>query len=342
MNEKIFDRRPLLPNSISSTPLISVLIANYNYANYIGRAIESVLKQSYQHFEIVICDDGSKDRSLEVIHKYSTDDQRIKVIAKENGGQASALNTAFRYSQGDIIAILDADDAWFPDKLQKVKDTFLANPQVGFVYHQLRIVDGLGRHIRDFPKKRALVNGWLLPKLQNHWTDVVAPASALSLHRSVAEEVFPLPETFRSLADAIIISRSTVLAICKAIPETLGIWQQHNQNLTGYGMITLEALEKYLAVQRKVLKDKESFVKKHYSDFRVNYDLWESEALGLMICVYYLFSGNRPSLSDLRRYRSGLRLLVWNILFNLPRPLAVRIHRFWMKNIKLHSLFSQV
>ena len=90
---------------------VSIIISNYNYARYLNAAIESAIAQSYQNFEIIVVDDGSKDNSQEVIlelqKKYPN---KIKAIFQENQGQGGAFNTAFQASSGEIIAFLDADD----------------------------------------------------------------------------------------------------------------------------------------------------------------------------------------------------------------------------------------
>ncbi len=109
---------------LPKVPLVSVLIASYNYGEYIGEAIDSVLNQTYQNFEIVICDDGSTDNSLEVIRAFAQKDSRIKYVFKENGGVASALNIAYFMSEGNIICFLDADDIFIRDKLYLVVQAF--------------------------------------------------------------------------------------------------------------------------------------------------------------------------------------------------------------------------
>lgn len=333
---------PLALQPMPEDPLISVLIANYNYAGYIGRAIKSVLNQTYQNFEIIVCDDGSKDNSLEVVGKYASIDSRIKVIAKDNGGQASALNAAFFASKGNIVSILDADDMWFSDRLARVKDAFLSEPQAGFVYHRLRIVDENGKTLRVFPKTSLLVNGWVLPQLNQRWVAPVAPASSISLHRSVAEQVFPLPEAFRSLADAVVAARSAVIAVCKSMPEPLGIWQQHGDNTTGYAKTKVEGIERYISMSKRVLDDMVSFAKKYYPLFQADLSFFERQSLGLMICMHALYSGKTMAMNEIRLYRPSHRALIWYVLFKLPRPLAVKIHQYWVQNVRIHSILSQM
>src|SRR5258706_6561628 len=91
---KPFELGPLPPR-----PLVSVLLPNYNYARYIPSAIESVLRQSYQHFEIYICDDGSTDHSWQVIESYVARDRRIHAVRKPNGGMGPATLHSFNSCQ---------------------------------------------------------------------------------------------------------------------------------------------------------------------------------------------------------------------------------------------------
>ncbi len=111
--------------------LISVVIPVYHSEKWILDTIDSVLKQSYQNFEIVIVDDGSSDNTKNVIE--SIDDSRIKYIYQNNAGPSSARNNGIRHSQGEYIAFLDSDDLWKPDKLLKQLECFDSNPDLGIV-----------------------------------------------------------------------------------------------------------------------------------------------------------------------------------------------------------------
>jgi glycosyltransferase involved in cell wall biosynthesis len=98
------------------TSIVSIMMPAYNAERYVGLAIESVLAQTYPHWELIIVNDGSTDRTPEIAGSYS--DPRIKVIHQPNGGEASARNTALRYMQGDLVAFLDADDLYLPNHLE--------------------------------------------------------------------------------------------------------------------------------------------------------------------------------------------------------------------------------
>lgn len=100
---------------------ISVLINNYNYAQYLGACIDSALAQDHPDFEVIVVDDGSTDNSRDVIASYGT---RIKPVLKQNGGQASSFNAGFAAASGDIVCMLDADDTFLPGKLTTVAEIF--------------------------------------------------------------------------------------------------------------------------------------------------------------------------------------------------------------------------
>ena len=121
---------------MNSKPLVSILINNYNYGRFVSEAIESALAQTYEHTEIVLVDDGSTDNSLEVAAGYG---HRVRLVAKENGGQASAFNAGFAASKGEIICFLDSDDLFIPRKVDRVVEIFGRYPQAGWCFHRLHM-----------------------------------------------------------------------------------------------------------------------------------------------------------------------------------------------------------
>lgn len=100
--------------------LVSIIMPSYNSAQTIAASIESVMAQSYRHWELLISDDGSTDDTVAVIKKYADNEPRIKLDKlTENGGAGKARNSAIKRAQGRYIAFLDADDLWYPNKLEK-------------------------------------------------------------------------------------------------------------------------------------------------------------------------------------------------------------------------------
>lgn len=117
-----------------NNPKVSVIIPTYNRAHLIGRAIKSVLEQTYQDFEIIVVDDGSTDNTDEVVRDFG--DERIRYIRHEkNKGGATARNTGIKAAKGEFIAFQDSDDEWLPEKLDKQMQVFENVPaKVGVVY----------------------------------------------------------------------------------------------------------------------------------------------------------------------------------------------------------------
>lgn len=121
----------ILKRAKINKPKVSVIIPTYNTAQYITEAIDSVLNQTYEHYEIIVIDDGSTDNTKEALKDYKN---KIKYIYKHNGGPASARNAGIKNSIGENIAFLDADDLWLPQKLEKQVEYFKTHPDVGLTF----------------------------------------------------------------------------------------------------------------------------------------------------------------------------------------------------------------
>jgi glycosyltransferase involved in cell wall biosynthesis len=116
---------------------ISVIIPVYNAQNTIVRAIESVINQTVKPFEIIIINDGSTDKSKEIVEEFiriiNPQAINIKLINKENGGVSSARNQGFYHSKGSLFALLDSDDIWSPEKLERQLEILELNPEIDFL-----------------------------------------------------------------------------------------------------------------------------------------------------------------------------------------------------------------
>jgi len=115
-------------------PTVSIIIPTYNREHLLGRAIQSVLDQTYQNFELIIVDDGSTDDTEKLVKSFNS--EKIRYIRHgENKGPSAARNTGIQSAKGDYIAFQDSDDEWMPEKLEKQIRAFeTASPAVGIVY----------------------------------------------------------------------------------------------------------------------------------------------------------------------------------------------------------------
>jgi glycosyltransferase involved in cell wall biosynthesis len=113
--------------------LISVIITAYNTEKYIAEAIESVLVQTYPHFELILVDDGSTDKTLAIMQEYQKRDKRIMIDSHENMGMGPSSNRAIKMAKGEYIARLDADDRMLPKRLEVQVDYLKKHPEVNMV-----------------------------------------------------------------------------------------------------------------------------------------------------------------------------------------------------------------
>ena len=123
-----------LPSTDSPPPLVSIVMPVYNRDRYLATAIESVLMQTYSNFELIIWDDGSSDRSLEIANRYAQKDSRIRVIAAAHQGTVRALNGAYAAAKGTYIGQVDSDDALDFRALELTVKVLESYPEVGMVY----------------------------------------------------------------------------------------------------------------------------------------------------------------------------------------------------------------
>ena len=108
------------------TPAISVLMPVYNAAPYLAEAIESILNQTFTDFEFLIIDDGSTDRSAEIVNAYARKEERIRFLSRENRGLPATLNELASMARAPLLARMDADDISTPDRFEK-QVAFLAD-----------------------------------------------------------------------------------------------------------------------------------------------------------------------------------------------------------------------
>lgn len=214
----------------------SVLINNYNYEPYVHKAISSCLGQTYKNVEIIIYDDGSTDDSLKIINSFS---DKVQIISNENYGkghcwnQINAVNLAFEKATGDIIFLLDSDDWFFKEKIERVVQAFRNDPNLVMVQHAFQLVDEndvfLNRQKRPFFSSINILKGiYFTKKLDLFFTQT----SGLCFKRAFLEKILPLKEDDLSLI-CVDIRLSRFAAFegkVETLQDKLGAYRIHTKN----------------------------------------------------------------------------------------------------------------
>lgn len=199
-------------------PAIAVVIPAYNSARYIGEALESVAWQTLQPAEVVVVDDGSTDCTGQVSESFPG----VRVVRQENGGPSAARNSGVAATMAPIIAFLDADDIWLPDKLELQAAALLADDSVGYVLGQLRTFLSEGCEMPASYRAERLGTVYPSP-LPSSWL----------LRREVFERVGPFTPDLRLAEDVEWLGRASTLGIASVtVPEVLSLRRVHETNIS--------------------------------------------------------------------------------------------------------------
>jgi glycosyltransferase involved in cell wall biosynthesis len=129
-------------------PVVSVMMPVYNAERYVGKAVESILGQSFGDFELLILDDGSTDGSLEVLRGYAQRERRIRLTSRPNRGLVDSRNELLDAARSDLVACMDADDISLPDRLEKQVAYLREHPDCVLVGSRVTIIDPDGQPLR--------------------------------------------------------------------------------------------------------------------------------------------------------------------------------------------------
>lgn len=173
-----------------SHPLVSVVICNYNYEQFIVSAIDSALNQSYSPIEVIVVDDGSTDRSRQIIDGYK---DKLSVIHKENGGQVSAYNAGLDAIHGEFVIFLDSDDRLLPNAIEEIVLAFQSQSNVVKVHYRMNLIDANGKQTGGvIPTKLAEGNvAWMM--LDRGCLYPSAPGSGNAYRASALKSLTHLP-----------------------------------------------------------------------------------------------------------------------------------------------------
>jgi glycosyltransferase involved in cell wall biosynthesis len=230
---------------------VSIIINNYNYERFLVQAIDSALNQTYPHIEVIVVDDGSTDKSRDLIAKYGN---KVIPIFQENGKQGKAFNSGFNASHGDIIIFLDSDDYLAADAVEKIVQIW--KPELAKVHYRLGVVGADGQSLGySLPQGGfRLSEGNVVQSLLKGDGYSSTPTSGNALNRKAMEPIFPIPDEHRLTADDYLSTLIPFYGEIAAIEEDLGAYRIHDSNQWALATLSSDRFRRFLRHDTQVQK----------------------------------------------------------------------------------------
>ncbi len=222
-------------------PLVSIITPTYNHQNYIAQCIQSVLKQEYDNWEMIIINDGSTDTTAEIAKNFVQQDDRIKLINQENVGiyrLHESYNKALSLAKGKYIAILEADDYWYPQKLKLQVQNFEENPDavMSFTTIHSKVEDSTDI-LRTYPDANNVDINWICNKpncsVINVFLKTVVPPVGWMIRKQPLDKIGGFSQSPHIPA----VDISTAMQLARLgnfifVEEPLGVWRMHKSQVT--------------------------------------------------------------------------------------------------------------
>ncbi len=205
-------------------PRVSVVIPTYNYAHFLPDAIESVLRQTFRDYELIVVDDGSTDQTPQVAARYQG---RIRYHRQENRGLSTARNVGCQLARGEYFAFLDADDVWFAQKLTRQVALLERHPEAGLVSSAMELMDRSGAPLSGI--KPGSPPGETFVEIVRQGT--AAPSSYV-VRRRCFEEIHGFDKQLVAMEDLEFCLRIAARHQIVHIPEPLGRYRVHGMSLS--------------------------------------------------------------------------------------------------------------
>lgn len=228
---------------------VSVIIPNYNYAQYVGQAIESVLNQTYKNIEIIVVNNGSTDNSLEILQRYGN---RIYLVDQENLGQSGARKSGLAKATGDFIAFLDADDIWEPTKIEK--QILLFSTKTELIYCGIARFSEIDQMLisTHLPQYKGSCASAFIS--QPGVSIVLSGESTAIFTRELLEKVGGFDPNLNSAAGWDFFRRCSKFTEFDFVPEALTKYRIHSSNMSNSSMKTIPDIRN---AYKKMFDDKE-------------------------------------------------------------------------------------
>jgi glycosyltransferase involved in cell wall biosynthesis len=234
-------------------PTVSVIMAAYNHAGYIAQAIASVLSQSWQDFELIIIDDGSTDRTQEVVAGFG---DSVRYIYQANQGQGGARTIGIAHARGEFVSFLDDDDLWLPNCLETVMTILQPRPEVGALYAACQVIDSEGNRLPQIMSRVVKPGEMYETLVEGGWF----PPLVVTVRKSVLDDVGPLDLSLRGTDDWELWLRVAKKYPFMGISDVIASYRMHGGGLS--------------ANTEHMLADKKKAITKHFGPEEGNPAEW--------------------------------------------------------------------
>jgi glycosyltransferase involved in cell wall biosynthesis len=236
-------------------PLVSIIIDNYNYGQYVAGAVHSALRQTYSSIEVIVVDDGSTDNSRDVLRQF---EGVATLLYQENGGQAAAFNAGFEKSSGAVVLFLDSDDELLPDAVEQVVGNW--NDRYSKLHFPLEVIDVNGRPTGLTMPRVPISAGNFIATFLKTGRYVASPTSGNAFNRAFLQQVMPIPAPeWAKTADGYLNNCAPFYGEIGAIRKHLGRYRVHGQSMSSvidqHGNLNLKVAEQLMknGIQEKQL-----------------------------------------------------------------------------------------
>jgi glycosyltransferase involved in cell wall biosynthesis len=303
-------------------PLVSIITPTYNHEHFIGDCILSVLQQSWQNWQMIIVDDGSSDRTAEIVRSFSSQEPRILFLQQENVGVfrlSETYNKALARCQGSYIAILEGDDFWQPDKLQRQVAALESHPECVLAWGKAQVVNrDRSKILRHLPEEEPQAKPYYRNAPVGSFLNILLyvnciPAMTLLIRRQALQQIGGFVQSHQlPLVDIPTLMKLTLLGEFYYDPLALGAWRHYigqttktylADSLEKAGLLSLQFYQHLDPEMASRLKVTKSSIKKYFHSavqiahsrmgrYKLMQKDWPGARRDYLIALFYRGAGN--------------------------------------------------
>ncbi len=303
------------------TPKLSVIIASYNHQDYIAGTLESLEKQTFQDFEIILVDDGSTDKTVETAKNFPS---RAQIFTQENQGVVAARNRGISLAKGEYICFVDSDDVVLPGRFTKQVAALDADPELGLVFADALIIDSNGKEIGKFSDVYPVIPGDTAEMLALHYC--FTPMITVMVRAEVLKKTGPFQKP-GPISDYMKWIEVAHLSKVYYDPEPLGCWRRHPAS-TSKGANKVKSYAKTRAALKKILRK--------YPDLqtKIGKKIEKRFSRSYFLTAFWLAAGGNIKRAR-KYYKKAVKVYPYSfenwgglVLTSLPaKKLVIKLHR---------------